>query len=167
LTWSSGKKTPKDAPEKDLPTLRWKEGLLPPLSVTCQIYLHPGSHMALIGILAGDKRARVGFHTINPVHSTVALLSNDAGGFRLGKLPPKTHFFKPGDLVKVEITVSAEGSVALKYNDIQVNEEYQVPIDKPISVILQSYSMANVPSNPAENDGGMDIQSLSISGLMP
>jgi hypothetical protein len=164
LSWSSGKKTAKDAPERELPTLRWKEALLPPLTITSQCVLKPNNHLILIGVQAGDKRARLGFHNIPTIHSAATLFSNEAGGFMLGK--GKRDYFKAGDVIKVDIAVSAEGRVTLKYNDNIISEDYLLPTGKPVTLILQSYS-PNSTSASAEGEGGMDITSLSISGTLP
>ncbi len=168
LSWTSAKVSPKGAGEGDLPTLRWKEGLLPPLAISAQCFIHHDSFLAMIGVAGGGRCVRIGFNTtpVSTHHVMPFVTKPDGIGFEVGKKPWDKFgvklYFKQNEAVKVDITVSAEGKVALKFNDTVVGVEDQqlVPADKPLSLILQSLTLT-------EGEGGMDISQLTISGMLP
>jgi hypothetical protein len=168
LSWSSAKVTPKGVwGENQLPTLHWKEGLLPPMTISAQCYLHRESFLVLLGVSGGGRSVRIGFNTIGMVHRVMTLVTRADGlNFEVGHKPwdkpGAKPFFKAADPVKVDIAVSAEGKVTLRFNDNAVGDESQLvlPPDKPISLIVQSLIQA-------EGEGGMDISQLTISGTLP
>jgi len=167
LSWSSAKATPKGSGESDLPTLHWKEGLLPPFTISAQCYLHRDSFLAMLGVTGGGRSVRIGFNTIGLSHRVVAFVTKlDGINFEVGKKPwdklGAKPYFKANDPVKIDVAVSAEGKVTLKFNDNALGDETQLvlPADKPISLILQSLVLT-------EGEGGMDISQLTISGMLP
>jgi serine/threonine-protein kinase len=170
LSWSTNKVTPTFkgfGAESDLPTLRWKEALLPPISISALCYLHPASFLALLGVTAGGRSVRIGFNTLGTVHRVMTLVTRaDGVNFEVGKKAwdkvGARPYFKAVDQVKIDITVSAEGKVTVKFNDNAVGDEVQLvlPADKPASLIVQSLLHD-------EGEGGMDINQLTISGMLP
>jgi hypothetical protein len=161
LTWTApAAKIAKNAPESALPTLRWKESLLPPLTVSAQIYLHPASFMALIGLVSSERHVRIGFNNIGVKHFVVPLVTSEAGGFEIFNHVQKSTYFKAGDPVMVEIAVSAEAKVALRFNGTLVSDELPLPSGKPIGVVVQAAQVV-------DGQTAIDIASLTISGMLP
>jgi Protein kinase domain len=168
LSWSSAKVTPRGSwVESELPTMRWKEGLLPPFAISAQCYLHSDNFLISLGVTGGGRSVRIGFYTIGSAHKVMSLVTKSDGvNFEIGKKPWEKvgakPYFKAADPVKVDVTVSAEGKVTLKFNDNSIGDETQLvmPVDKPLSLILQSLLIN-------EGKGGMDISQLTISGTLP
>ena len=167
LSWVSAKVSPKGSGEADLPTLRWKDGLLPPLSITAQCFLRHECYLIMFGVAGGGKCVRIGFNTFSNTHKVISLVTKPDGvNFEVGKNPwsklgPRPYF-KLNEAVKIDVAVSTEGKVTLKFNDNVVGDETQVllPVDKPISPIVQSFS------KDEGTEGGMDISQLTITGTL-
>jgi hypothetical protein len=165
LTWGSSRKnvvgTPNPTPESQVPTLRWKAALLPPLNLTYQFYLRPNTQLVAFGVLGGERRIRVAFNGLTGSHKIFPVLTKDDGStYELLGSAVKSAFFKSNETVRVDIAVSADFKVTLKYNEQLLKDGLTLPAGQPITPIVQSLQF---------RDGQtiIDLSMMSVSGTLP
>ena len=81
----------------------------------------------------------------------------------------KTRISLPvGEPIRIDMAITADSRMSIKYNDQDVTEGYQLPPGKPIIPIIQAVLIANDAKNETKNERAIvDVSLLSISGLLP
>jgi hypothetical protein len=147
-------------PETTLPMLCWKESLSPPLTITCQLWLRPLTQLALIGVMGGDQRIRAGFKNDKPMaHAVAALVTDENGNCKAEEGTLRSASFKTTEPVRVEITVDADYQVGIKYDDNLLLEGAQLPIGKPVTLIIQALQ--------TKGQTTIELGNLKITGTIP
>jgi hypothetical protein len=167
LSWSTTKRLANGNTEADIPTLRWKEGLLPPVNLSWQVVLHPNTHLVLLGVAAGERRVRIGFSNFKSFNHQVLALATKDDGLSCEPVPKSVKgrlVFPAGEVIRVEMAITADSRLSIKYNDQVVAENIVLPTGKPITPIIQGVLLTD--SKP-ELTAAVDIPMLSISGILP
>jgi serine/threonine protein kinase len=171
LAWSVKSLVDAKGPETSLPTLRWKQGLHPPFSLTAQVQVLPKTFLLLVGVSTGERAARIGFNNSKgPMAAVVVVTKSDGVGFeQLKATNPATGSlsvvnmsgpFKTDGPQKVDIRVDVDYRVSLRFNDTKLADMLELP-EGPITPVIQAINL---------KDGDMVstvIDSLTISGNLP
>ena len=171
LNWATTKRVDNGNTETDLPLLRWKESLLPPVTLAWHVVLHPNTNLVLFGVAVGDRRVRLGFSNAVPFNYKVLVLATKDDGVSCEPVPKslKTRVLLPvGELIKVDMVISADSRMTVRYNDQVVTESFQLPTGKPITPIIQAVILPSDTKSEAKNERAIvDVPLLSISGMLP
>ena len=166
--------TPVD-PETALPTLRWKQALNPPFSLTAHVTLQPKTFMLLFGVTSGDRTVRIGFNnTIKGQPSAFALVTKDDGvGFQQMQMPNPTTGkmeifslktpFKTDGPQKVDVRVDADYNVSLLFNGTKLGDLLKLPPGGQITPVIQSLNLKGKEGEVMSTI----INSLVLSGTLP
>ena len=143
--------------EADLPTLRWKAALKPPLVLEATVQPEPGSEVVLIGLTSGELSIRVG---LNPRRQGfyMATKGDGSGTYEpLSSIPPPDYSLS--EPARVRLAVDAAGKVTATLNDkpLTCDRELTFPADAKLSPILQSRSMKQPGT-------GLIVGNLSLTG---
>nr|MBA3710675.1 hypothetical protein [Planctomycetota bacterium] len=146
--------------EADLPEFVWKEALLPPFNAHAKVWLHPGTHLAMIGVAAGNRRVRLA-------------MSNDRGNNHLGMVASTpdgasfefseadTHpFFSQTEALDIDLAVDPDGKVALMFNQVEPKmamDLARLPPGIPVTLLIQAYQFDGSQTT-------FEIQSMELSG---
>jgi serine/threonine protein kinase len=158
LTWGTSAAVQSKGRESDIPTLRWKQALHPPFTLTAQVLIAPRTHLALIGVTTGQRTIRLGFNTNRAQHSCVALQTKgDGEGFELVKNYCWVGMLKLDAPQKAEIRVDADYRVTLRFNDTALGEPLQLPAGSTITPVFQVVQLEELAT-------AFTLTSLLVSG---
>jgi hypothetical protein len=161
LSWGSSRMSPVGTPEPQVPTLRWKVALLPPLNLTYQFYLKPSTQLIALGVLGGDRRVRAAFNNLTGIHKIFPLLTKDDGStYEYQTAWVKNGFFKSTETVRVDFAVNADFKATVKYNEQLLKDGLALPPGQPITPIVQSVQYK-------AGQTAVDLSMMSISGVLP
>ncbi len=142
--------------EKDLPSLRWKGSLRPPLVLEATVQPDAGSEIIMIGLTSGDLVLRVGLNHKRQgfILATKADDSSSYEALSSGSPPD----FNPNDWSHLRLTVDADGKLSATLNDKPVTSprELAFPRDARLAPILQGRAI--------RKGAGMVVESLTIVG---
>jgi serine/threonine protein kinase len=163
LAWTTATKVNPKGKESDIPTVRWKQGLLPPFTVTSQFTMPGKAHLLLFGVASGDHRVRIGYNNTRSSHSCVTLVTKpDGQGFTI---PPSISatglVFKPDVVQKVEIKVDLDRRVSLRYNDQLLTDALKLPDGGAITPLIQAVQLEDGQTT------SVHINAMTISGMLP
>ncbi len=160
LTWGTSQVVTAKGKESEIPTLRWKQALRPPFTLSAQVLVSPKTHLALIGVTTGQRTIRLGFNTNRSQHSCVALQTKaDGEGFELVKNFTWVGMFKLETPQKVELRVDADYRVSLRHNDQALGDQLQLPTGSTITPIFQVVQLEELPTT-------VTLTSLTLSGAL-
>lgn len=174
LMWSTNLKVNLKGKEKDIPTLKWKQSLRPPFTVSGQFVLADKTFLLLVGVSSGEKIVRIGLNNTDPKNTCVVFVTKDnSSGFYL----EKTGYWsgklnKVGLPQNIEFMVDSEYRATFRCNGVMV-------LDKPFSYSLPPYNslIIQLPLGGSlrpliqlmQVDGGpassVEVQSLAITGV--
>ena len=174
LIWSTNLKVNLKGKEKDIPTLKWKQSLRPPFTISGQFVLAEKTFLMLVGVSSGEKIVRIGLNNTDPKNPCVVFVTKDNNsgfylentGYWSGKLN------KVGVAQNIEFMVDSEYRATLRCNGVMV-------LDKPFSYSLPPYNSLIIPlplggslrplMQLMQVDGGpassVEVQSLVITGV--
>jgi hypothetical protein len=167
LSWTTARTVKPPATEAAMPEVAWKAALLPPLTLTAQIYLRPTTAWALVGVRSGDQRLRLALGNSKPLdHKVIPVRTAEDGSYSPVKEAEKRElYFKSTDVITVEIAVAADGKATLKYNDKRVGDVFQLAPDKPLVPIFQILVPEVAPAGTTWANG-IDVMRLTIDGML-
>ncbi len=160
LAWSTAALISGKRKEADLPSLRWKSSLRPPLSMSVQFMLPAKTQLLLFGIAGGEEAVRIGFNTNRTPHSCVAMVTREGGVFALHETIGWKGMFKLDGPQKVEIRVDADYRVTLRFNDNLLSDALQLPTGSALTPLIQAVNL---------KDGDVTstvLTALTIAGTM-
>jgi len=173
LAWTVKTTVDPRGPETVLPTLRWKQSLRPPFSLTAQVMLQPKTFMLLFGVTSGDRTVRIGFNNAKGPPAAVGLVTKDDGsGFQQLRMPNAAGNmvivsmpspFKTDGPQKVDVRVDADYNVTLRFNDTKLGDLLKLPVGGPIIPVIQSLNLQGQEGEVMSTV----ITSLVLSGTLP
>ncbi len=174
LTWSTNLKVNLKGKEKDIPTLKWKQSLRPPFTLSGQFVLADKTFLLLVGVSSGEKIVRIGLNNTDPKNPCVIFVTKDNNsGFYLentGNWSGKLN--KVGVPQNIEITVDSEYRATLSCNGVMVLDKpfsYSLPPYNPLSIQLPLGESLSPLMQLMQVDGGpassVEVQSLAITGV--
>jgi hypothetical protein len=154
MLWRSDQAVPKgDNSEKGLPTLAWKGRLNPPLRIEARVRLNRDTHIALLGLQAGDHFHRLGFNLRLAKLVSVGPMVTDGANFTPGTpTPMNLDLAQP---VKVELVVDDKRKLSLLCEGSSIERGKTLP-PGPIGMVFQLYQTSGA--------GSIEIESLTIEG---
>lgn len=174
LTWSTNLKVNPKGKEKDIPTLKWKQSLRPPFTLSGQFVLADKTFLLLVGVSSGEKFVRIGLNNTDPKKPCVIFVTKDNNsGFYLentGNWSGKLN--KVGVPQNIEITVDSEYRATFSCNGVMVLDKpfsYSLPPYNPLSIQLPLGESLSPLMQLMQVDGGpassVEVQSLAITGV--
>lgn len=173
LAWTVKTTVDPRGPETGLPTLRWKQSLRPPFSLTAQVMLQPKTFMLLFGVTSGERTVRIGFNNTKGSPSAVVLVTKDDGsGYQQLRMPNSSGAmaivslnspFKAEGPQKVDVRVDADYNVTLRFNDTKLGDQLKLPEGGPITPVIQSLNLQGQEGEVMSTV----ITSLVFSGALP
>jgi serine/threonine-protein kinase len=146
--------------ESLLPTVTWKEALLPPCAVHAVFRLHGGTTMGLAGVQAGGRRVRIGFsHGKHPSQRLGLVITADDGAKYIAQEMARGEHLWPADQPLVmDWKVDEQGRVAALVNGQPVGPGTVggLPGGAPVSFVLQAYQY--------DGETTLELTSLELSG---
>jgi hypothetical protein len=157
LLWKSARAMPAPV-EAELPTLRWRGRLRPPLTVSALAVVPSDTQLAMIGVLAGDRGARIGLTGRNfPRIECTALAGDEAGKLKL--LPGEKLAFSFAAKLQLDLAVAADGKTTLSVNGKPVaRDPVSVAAGSPLAIALQAFQSQD------GKQSGIELLTLTISG---
>ena len=156
LLWRSDQALAKGATnEAGLPTLAWKGRLNPPLRIEARLRLNRDTHIALLGVQAGDHFHRIGFNLRLAKQVSVMAMVTDGTRFTPGT--PTTMNLDLTQAVKVEIVVDDKRKLSLFCEGSSIDRGKELPAG-PLGFVFQLYQAAV--------GGAIEVESLTFEGAV-
>ena len=174
LIWSTNLKVNLKGKEKDIPTLKWKQSLRPPFTISGQFVLAEKTFLMLVGVSSGEKIVRIGLNNTDPKNPCVVFVTKDNNsgfylentGYWSGKLN------KVGVAQNIEFTVDSEYKATFSCNGVKVLDKpfnYSLPPYNPLIIQLPLGESLRPLMQLMQVDGGpassVEVQSLAITGV--